>query len=167
MKTTAMGRIRALLVLALAAACALPGVTASAPIPDFTFDTDRGALRLDSLRGKVVYLDYWASWCVPCRQSFPWMNEMHARYGDKGLVIVAVNVDRDAAEARRFLEKYPADFIVAYDPEGKTAKALALKGMPSSFVIDRQGQIFAAHVGFREAAKAGMAEEIRAVLGAP
>lgn len=162
-----MRRIRVLFVLALAAACALPSLTASAPIPDFTFATDQGVLRLDSLRGKVVYLDYWASWCVPCRQSFPWMNEMHSRYGDKGLVIVAVNVDRDAAEARSFLTQYPAAFIVAYDPEGKTAKALALKGMPSSFVIDRQGQIVGAHVGFREAAKAGIAEQIEALLGVP
>ena len=159
-----MRQIRLLFALAFAAAFALPGVAGAAPVPDFTFATDKGSLRLDSLRGKVVYLDYWASWCVPCRQSFPWMNELQLRYGHKGLVIVAVNVDRDAAEAQRFLMQYPAGFLVAYDPEGKTAKALALKGMPSSFLIDRQGEIVGTHIGFREAAKDEIETEIRALL---
>lgn len=159
-----MHRIRFLLVLAVAAALALAGVTGAAPLPDFTLATDKGTLRLASLRGKVVYLDYWASWCAPCRQSFPWMGEMQSRYAGKGLVIVAVNVDRDAADARRFLEQIPAAFTIAYDPEGKTAEALALKGMPTSFLIDRQGEIVATHVGFRESRKAAMEDEIRALL---
>jgi len=158
---------RILLVLAAAAAGMLPGATASAPIPDFSFATDTGTLRLESLRGKVVYLDYWASWCVPCRQSFPWMNQMQARYGGEGLVVVAVNLDRDAAEARRFLAEFPPGFVVAYDPEGRSAKSLALKAMPSSFLIDRQGEIVRTHIGFREAAKDGMEREIKALLGAP
>lgn len=156
-------RLRLLFALVFTAAFAL-GVAGAATVPDFTFATNKGALRLDSLRGKVVYLDYWASWCVPCRQSFPWMNEMQSRYGGKGLVIVAVNLDRDTVEAQRFLVQYPADFMVAYDPEAKTAKALALKGMPASFLIDRQGEIVRTHIGFREDAKGGMEEEIRELL---
>ena len=153
-----------LLVLAFATAFALPGPASAVLIPDFTFTTDNGALRLDSLRGKVVYLDYWASWCVPCRYSFPWMSEMQSRYSGKGLVIVAVNLDRDLAEARRFLAQYPPGFTVAYDPEGRTAKALALKGMPTSFLIDRRGEIVAMHIGFREADRGRLEAQIRALL---
>jgi len=160
-----MRRIHLLFVLVFVAACSLPGVTRAAPVPEFTFATDKGELRLESLRGKVVYLDYWASWCVPCRYSFPWMSEMQSRYGGSGLVIVAVNLDRDAAEARRFLAQYPAGFTVAYDPEGKTAKAMALKGMPTSFLIDRRGEVVGTHVGFREAGKHDLEAQIKAVLG--
>lgn len=159
-----MNRFSFLLALAVASIFALLGAVRAAVVPDFTLATEQGALRLESLRGKVVYLDYWASWCVPCRQSFPWMNEMQSRYAGKGLVIVAVNVDRDAADARRFLADYPAIFTVAYDPEGKTAKVLALKGMPTSFLIDRKGEIVATHVGFREAGKSKVENEINVLL---
>ncbi len=153
-------------ICALVFVVALPLFTAAhaASLPDITVTTDQGPLRLASLRGKVVYLDYWASWCAPCRQSFPWMNEMQARHGDKGLVVVAVSVDKDAAEARRFLASNPARFTVAFDPEGNTAKSLALKGMPSSFLIDRQGEIVSTHVGFREAGKQKIEGEIGALL---
>jgi len=157
--------IRHRVVVALAVlALSLVVAARAAGAPDFTYTTDQGPLRLASLRGKVVYLDYWASWCAPCRQSFPWMNEMQARYGEKGLVVIAVNVDQDAGEARRFLASYPARFTVAFDPDGSTARALALKGMPSSFLIDRLGEIVSSHVGFREAGKAEMENEIRALL---
>ncbi|OGI39022.1 MAG: thiol:disulfide interchange protein [Candidatus Muproteobacteria bacterium RBG_16_62_13] len=159
-----MKRHRVILALALVVALPLLAAARAAGAPDFTIATDQGPLRLASLRGKVVYLDYWASWCEPCRQSFPWMNEMQARYGEKGLVVVAVNLDKDAAEARRFLASFPARFTVAFDPDGKTARRLALKGMPSSFLIDRQGQIVGTHVGFREAGKGKIENEIRAQL---
>jgi thiol-disulfide isomerase/thioredoxin len=103
--------------------------TASAArIPDFTFTTDHGPLRLEDLRGKVVYLDYWASWCGPCRETFPFMNELQARYRDKDFVVIAVSIDKDPAAARRFLAKYPANFVVAYDTEGTTAKTLRVQG---------------------------------------
>ena len=69
---------------------------------------------LEEYRGKVVMLDFWASWCVPCRRSFPWMNEMQARYGDDGLVIIGVNLDNERREADAFLVEYPADFTIVY-----------------------------------------------------
>jgi cytochrome c biogenesis protein CcmG/thiol:disulfide interchange protein DsbE len=159
-----MNRILLMLALAFSITFAPPRVTRAADAPDFTYATDKGPLRLASLRGKVVYLDYWASWCVPCRRSFPWMNEMQERYGGKGLVILAVNVDRDVAEAQRFLARYPARFTVAYDREGKTASALALKGMPASFLIDRKGVIVGTHLGFRESDKRRLEEELKALL---
>ena len=142
------------------------GTALAARAPDFTFKTDNGTLSLQSLRGKVVYLDYWASWCAPCRQSFPFMNELQTRYGDKGLVIVAVTIDTELADVHRFLAKYPANFTIAYDPDGATAKTLALKGMPTSFVIDRHGEIVSTHIGFRELEKSKIEKKIKALLAA-
>lgn len=154
------------LLTALCAAALFAGALA-APFPDFTYQTDNGPLKMSSLRGKVVYLDYWASWCGPCRQSFPWMNEMQARYGGKGLTIVAVNVDREGGAAQRFLKEHPANFTVAYDASGDTAAQLALQGMPNSFLVDRHGELRLAHVGFREADKKALEEKIRALLDTP
>ncbi|MBT8065965.1 MAG: TlpA family protein disulfide reductase [Gammaproteobacteria bacterium] len=107
------------------------------------------SLDLAKYRGSVVVLDFWASWCVPCKRSFPWLNEMHARYADEGLVIIGVNVDKDADEARAFLEKYPAQFRIHYDPDGELAEEFGVRGMPSSFVIGRDGQLAAQHLGFK------------------
>lgn len=102
-----------------------------------------------SYRGKVLVLDFWASWCVPCRRSFPWLNSMHEKYADKGLVIVGVNLDQEPGEAARFLEKYPARFRIHYDREGLLAEKYDVQGMPTSFVIGRDGEIEAEHRGFK------------------
>lgn len=152
-----------LVALSIIAAVA---TTSAARVPDFTFTTDRGPLKLQDLRGKIVYLDYWASWCGPCRQTFPFMNELQARYRDKDFVVIAVSIDHDPAAARRFLAQYPANFIIAYDPEGETAKTLRVKGMPTSFLIDQRGEIVATHVGFNEAAKGKIEREIKSLLPA-
>ena len=132
--------------------------------PDFSLPVDRGQLHLAELRGKVVYLDFWASWCSPCRSSFPWMNEMQARYGDKGLVTVAVNVDKDKAPAKEFLAQLPAKFTIAYDPQGSVASMYQIIGMPSSFLIDRDGKIQYSHAGFREKDKADLESQIRQLV---
>jgi cytochrome c biogenesis protein CcmG/thiol:disulfide interchange protein DsbE len=134
------------------------------PAPDFELPTDAGPVSLQAMRGRVVYLDFWASWCKPCRKSFPWMNALQAKYRDKGLQIIAVNIDSDPEQVKRFLEKYPADFIVAYDAEGKVAKQYQVKGMPSSYLIDKQGNIHAEHVGFREEDKARVETQINYLL---
>lgn len=136
----------------------------AAPAPDFELPTDAKKVSLQAMRGRVVYLDFWASWCKPCRKSFPWMNAMQAKYRDQGLQIIAVNVDSDPELVKRFLEKYPADFIVAYDAEGKLAEKYQVKGMPSSYLIDKQGNIQVQHVGFREKDKTGMETQIKHLL---
>jgi len=104
---------------------------------------------LAEYRGKVVVLDFWASWCVPCRRSFPWLNQMHARYGPEGLVIIGINVDQDRNEAAAFLAKYPAQFRISYDKDGRMAREFGVQGMPSSYVIGRDGQLSAKHLGFK------------------
>lgn len=119
---------------------------------------------LSAYAGKVVYLDFWASWCAPCRRSFPWMNDMLARYEADGLVIVSVNVDTERALADAFLAETPAGFPVIHDPAGSIAAAWGLMGMPSSFLIDRNGQLASRHVGFRSDSPQAYETEIRALL---
>ena len=104
---------------------------------------------LDKYAGKVVVVDFWASWCVPCRRSFPWLNAMHARYADDGLVIIGVNVDAQRDEADKFLATYPADFLIHFDSDGTLARQFGVEAMPSSFVIGRDGEIITYHLGFK------------------
>jgi thiol-disulfide isomerase/thioredoxin len=103
---------------------------------------------LSAYRGKVVYLDFWASWCAPCRQSFPWMTDLVRKYGAPNLVVIAVNVDQDRQLAERFLYDNPAIFPIVYDPRGDIATTYKLVGMPSSILIDRTGRVRYRHTGF-------------------
>jgi cytochrome c biogenesis protein CcmG/thiol:disulfide interchange protein DsbE len=116
--------------------------------PSFSLPTSDGTVCLDSLRGRVVLVDFWASWCGPCRKSFPWMKAMQETYGDKGLTIVAINVDKSREAAEPFLREFPSPLLVAFDPEGKIAEKFNVAAMPSSYLIDRKGQILDAHRGF-------------------
>jgi thiol-disulfide isomerase/thioredoxin len=107
-------------------------------------------LNLDQYSGQVVYVDFWASWCIPCKKSFPWMNEMHQKYKDQGLKIIAINVDEESADADKFLADTPAEFTILRDPEGKLAKQYKLVGMPTSLLFDTQGKLVSRHVGFKK-----------------
>jgi thiol-disulfide isomerase/thioredoxin len=125
------------------------------------------AIALEKLRGQVVYLDFWASWCGPCRRSFPWMSELQERYRDRGLVIVAINVDKKRADAERFLQTNSARFTVLFDPEGSTPLAYDVVGMPSSYLIDRRGMIVDLEPGFLDERKPAREQAIRTLLGTP
>ncbi len=114
---------------------------------------DAAALDLAPHRGRVVIVDFWASWCKPCRQSIPWLNAMHARYGGEGLTVIGVNVDAVRGDAERFLRDVPIEFEVVFDQRGEIAKHFRLQGMPSSFVFDRNGELVQTHLGFRAATK--------------
>lgn len=105
-------------------------------------------LDLNAYKGKVVYLDFWASWCNPCRTSFPWMNQLQQLYGSKGLVVIGVNVDHDRELANEFLQATGAQFKIVYDPEGKIAGEYNFKDMPTSYLIGRDGKVHYVHAGF-------------------
>lgn len=123
-------------------------------------------VRLADLKGRVVYVDFWASWCAPCKQSFPWMNDMQAKYGPRGLSIVGVTVDKKREDADKFLASTPAKFLVGFDTTGKVADVYKPAGMPTSFLIGADGIVRAVHVGFRDKDKADLEREIEAALTA-
>jgi len=155
------------IVIALIAAPPAAAAGAGEAAPAFALQTAAGdTVSLERLRGKVVYVDFWASWCGPCRRSFPWMNEMHRKYGGKGLAIVAVNVDKKRADAERFLAQVPAEFTIVYDMPGTTPAAYAVKGMPSSYLIDAAGRIVAVEQGFRDERAAELEAQVRTMIGA-
>jgi cytochrome c biogenesis protein CcmG/thiol:disulfide interchange protein DsbE len=121
-------------------------------------------LDLTGLRGRVVYLDFWASWCGPCIQSFPWMETMKSTYEGQGLRIVAVNLDRDRADADKFLSRFHPTFDVRFDPKGELAEFYKVQGMPSSVLIDRHGVARFRHVGFRPIDGAMYEAQVRELL---
>lgn len=115
-------------------------------------------------KGNVIYLDFWASWCTPCRKSFPWMNNMQKKYGNQNFKVISINVDSEPTLAKQFLDITPANFTILYDPNGNLANELQLKGMPSSFIINEKGKIVSAHVGFTEKRKVQYEQEIKQLL---
>lgn len=100
-------------------------------------------------RGAVTYVDFWASWCTPCAQSFPWLNAMQAKYGPRGLRVVGVGVDTDASKHDRFLQRHPAQFAIVRDPQGAVAEHYGVQGMPYSLLLDANGKVLHRHVGYR------------------
>ena len=114
--------------------------------------------------GQVVYLDFWASWCTPCRKSFPWMNEMQMKYGDKNFKVISINVDSDRKLAQKFLANTPANFSILYDPAGSLASEMKLKGMPSSYIINAEGKLVSTHVGFSDKKKSLYEQEIKQLI---
>jgi len=121
----------------------------SAPAPDFKLEGKQKQVKLSDYRGQIVYLDFWASWCQPCRKSFTWMNKMQSLYGKEGFKVIAINLDESRQKADKFLEQIPANFDIAFDPRGNTAKTYNVKAMPSSYLIDKHGNVIHANLGFR------------------
>ena len=114
---------------------------ASGPLPVADF-------RLADFQGSVVLVDFWASWCAPCRHSLPWLNAMQQKYGDQGLQVVMVNLDRDPDAASRMAADIDAGIRQFLDPAGELAASYELEGMPSPFLYDRTGELISSHVGF-------------------
>jgi thiol-disulfide isomerase/thioredoxin len=122
---------------------------------------------LEGYAGKVVLVDFWASWCSPCLQSFPWMNELQQKHGGEGLVVIAVNLDQDRTLADAFLSKTPAKFRMEFDPAGTVARQFDVQAMPTSFLIDRKGKIRVRHAGFKEKNRAEREQQIVQLLKEP
>jgi peroxiredoxin len=120
------------------------------PAPDFTLESRQGAnLRLQDFRGEVVMLNFWASWCGPCRQEMPLMDDLYAQYKDLGFTILAVNVDENRDEAHRFLDKVPVSYPILYDPQSDVSEQYEVQAMPTTLMIDRDGNARFLHRGFQ------------------
>lgn len=150
--------------LALVPAGDARALAAGDAAPALSLPGASGVVDLGAYRGKWVYLDFWASWCKPCQQSFPWMNEMQSKYGAKGLAVVAVNVDAKTDDAKRFLAANPARFTVAFDAKGAAPRKFGIKGMPTSFLISPDGKVALQHTGFRAEDRAELQARIEKVL---
>ncbi len=121
---------------------------------------DTQSLNLQQFKGKVVYVDFWASWCGPCAKSFPFMNQLDNELKGQGLEVIGINLDEEIEEAKQFLQQTPASFTIAKDLDKKCAKDFGVKAMPSSYLIDRKGVIRHEHLGFRP----GEAEEFKLLV---
>ena len=119
-----------------------------------------------NLQGKTVLIDFWASWCGPCKKSFPVLDELQKKYAGKGLIILAVNEDEVAAKTDQFMKDHPVSFTVMRDASQKLVEAAGVEAMPSSFLVDSKGVIRFAHTGFKEeSTPKELAQEIESLLG--
>ncbi len=125
----------------------------------------RAEIDFDTLKGKVVYLDFWASWCGPCKSSFPWMDAMHRKYAAQGLEIIAVNMDQEPELAQSFIDEFQPGFHIEYDSQGKLADTFGVEAMPTSFLIDKQGKVRVSHKGFHQDRRSSYEQEIQEMLG--
>jgi cytochrome c biogenesis protein CcmG/thiol:disulfide interchange protein DsbE len=153
-------------IVALATLLGLPAlaVESGQAAPEFDLPGRAGTVKLSDFKGKTVYLDFWASWCGPCRQSFPWLNDIQSRYSGKGLRVVGINVDEKIDDAKAFLKDIPAGFEVAFDQAGKIPRAYAIKGMPTSVLIGPDGKVQMVHSGFRNDQRGELERQIRLTL---
>lgn len=123
--------------------------------------------RLEQLRGQVVYVDFWASWCVPCRLSFPALDQLHKKYRAQGFEVVAVNQDTASADITRFLARHPVGFTLVADSDNSVARAYQVKAMPSGYLIDRKGKVRFVHRGFRNDSASTIDQQISQLLKEP
>lgn len=158
--------IVSLLVSLLASTAAL-ALEAGDKAPDFSAPSldGKGNVSLAQYRGKVVYLDFWASWCAPCLKAIPEIEAMRKQLAGKNFQVVAVNLDQQPKKALRFLEKHPVGYPSASDPKGRLPKQFGVDTMPTSYLIDGEGVIRLVHRGFQRGDGAKLRAEIEKLLG--
>jgi peroxiredoxin len=149
---------------ALAPACAATPAT-NAIAPDFTLrGSDGRNVRLDELRGQVVLVNFWATWCGPCREEMPRLDTLYQKYRKSGFVLLGVNVDDDPKTALATLAKLNVTFPVLFDSDKKVSKLYDLNTMPSTIVIDRDGKMRFLHRGYRAGTEGDYEQQIRGLL---
>jgi thiol-disulfide isomerase/thioredoxin len=125
-------------------------VAANGPAPEFSLAALGGQkLSLSQYKGQVVMINFWATWCGPCRQEMPLLDAMYKKYKKMGFTLIGVNVEPDSKAAEAFLKTTPVSFPVAFDPDSSVSKLYSVQGMPSSVIIDRKGNARVIHRGYR------------------
>ena len=124
-----------------------------------------GTLSMSDYRGSITYVDFWASWCGPCRLSLPALNGLNAQFADDPVQFLAISIDVVEEDAWDFLKRYTVDFPVVIDTEGDIARTFAVDGMPSGYLIDGDGRVREIHIGFTKGAELGLAQSIKEVPG--
>jgi cytochrome c biogenesis protein CcmG, thiol:disulfide interchange protein DsbE len=145
-------------------------LTAAQPksVPDVVVRRDDGApVQLAAYKGKILLVDFWASWCVPCKTSFPALDAIYREYQGRGLEVLAINLDEARKNADAFLVAHPHRMTVLFDPKGTAPLAFGVKGMPSSFLIDRTGAIRFSHMGYSDNVDVQYRREINQLLTEP
>ncbi|MBM89534.1 MAG: thiol:disulfide interchange protein [Gammaproteobacteria bacterium] len=160
--------IQAWLSLSLLLACSTAlALEEGDALPDFDLASiyaDKPNIKLSNLKGKTLYIDFWASWCAPCILSLPLYNEMYNKYKEQGLEVIAVNVDNPIEDGLDFLLDTPLDFLIPQDPEGDIAELFGVIGMPSSYLVGADGTIKLVHMGFRDGDMEVIEEEVQQAL---
>jgi thiol-disulfide isomerase/thioredoxin len=140
-------------------------VTAAEDAPDFTLQNNAGEnVRLAEQRGQVVMLNFWASWCGPCRKEMPLLDEMQKRYGDAGFRLYGVNVEEDNADAKKLLKELGVTFPVLFDPQSKVSSLYGVDSMPFTVLIDKKGKLRVVHRGYKEGDENKYREHIRELI---
>ncbi len=134
------------------------------PPPVVMRDTTGAELDLRSLDGKVILVDFWASWCGPCRREMPFLQKLHERYARDGLVVVGVSIDKSTKKMNKFLRSTPVTFRIVHDPEVEVASKYELETVPSSYLIGRDGRIRSVHEGFEEDDAATLEAHVKRLL---
>lgn len=151
------------LLLVPATIPAMPATGSSAP--DFTLKSDAGAnLKLSELRGEVVMINFWATWCAPCREEMPLLNQLYEQYRKVGFTLLAVNIDDDPAKARAMARKLGVNFPVLFDTDKRVSKLYDVAAMPSTLLIDRDGRVRYVHRGYVAGVEKKYQSQIRELL---
>ncbi len=140
----------------------------AAPAPEFRLASRAGGeMSLSSLRGQVVMINFWASWCGPCRQEFPALDEMYRKYKPMGFAMLGINVESEKADAERFLGMRPVSFPILFDPDNRVSNSYGVSAMPTTVLVDRKGQIRWLHRAYKPGDEAEYIAQIRAMLREP
>jgi len=154
-----------LAALLLALGTAAVAATATGPAPDFALKSDSGSnLRLSELRGEVVLINFWASWCGPCRQEMPVLSELHEQYRDMGFTVLGVNVEENSTDARKLLKSMPVSFPVLFDNDSTVSRQYDVVAMPSTVLVDRDGNVRYLHRGYNPGEEADYVEKVRSLI---
>lgn len=122
----------------------------AAPAVNLTPMSGGAPIALSSMKGKVLLVDFWASWCPPCRKSFPLYNQMQKELGANKFEVVGINVDENVQDAKDFLKESPVDFPIFADSKGEMPEKFGVQGMPTSYLVDKNGVVRLVHQGFKD-----------------